>query len=107
MKLTEEIQADLYSGELDDLFQPVEWGYHILKAMVETAATIEGMDDLGGTVLRGERQFKFRRRDLVEIDEDFEMIGDVIHFAGRVYDVMEIEDRPDHPIVIVRGDLRA
>ena len=106
MSLSAEILADLESGELDDLFEPVRWNLSPTTAMVEPAVTIDGMDSFGGPVLRGERQFKFRRRDLEAIKVDFRALGAVVTYGAEIYDVREIENRPGHPMVVVRGELR-
>ena len=105
MSLRDEIARDIASGELEDLFQDCTWNGKPIRAMVETSATVEGMDGLGGPMLTGTRQFKFRRQDLLELRGNLKMLRDVIRFAGRKYDVTEIEDRPGHPIVIVTAEL--
>lgn len=106
MSLREEIAADIASGDLADLFQDCTLNGKAAKAMVSTTATIEGMDAMGGTMLSGERQFKFERQPLLEIKSTLKMLNDVITFAGRTYDVTEIDDRPGHPIVIINAVLR-
>ena len=107
MSLLDEIEADLHGGELDDLFEAVKWNGVPTVAMVEPAATIDGFDAMGGSVLRGEREFKFRRRDLEAIKVNFKAINANITYGAEVYDVRQIDNRPGHPMVAVRGELRA
>lgn len=104
--LREEIEADLVSGELEDLFEDVKWGRTALRAMVEIAGVAESFDDLGGPQLESVQEFKFRRKDILEIDPDLATYGEAITYAGRVYDVTTVEDRPDHPLLVVRATLR-
>lgn len=106
MTLRDEIKVDIYSGELDDLFDAVEWNGKAVVAMVEASSTVEGMDSLGGPMLSGEKQFKFRRDDLRKVTRNLGMIGDLIEYAGKTYDVTEIDDRPDHPLIVVTATLR-
>ena len=106
MSLRSEMAEDIASGEMSDLFQDCTLNGRSIKAMVSTTATVEGMDAFGGTLLSGERQFKFERQPLLEIKSTLKMLNDVIVFAGRTYDVSEIDDRPGHPIVVINATLR-
>lgn len=106
MTLKDEIETDIFSGELDDLFSDVTWNGKPIKAMAEPAATIEGMDQFGGPMLVGERQFKFRRRDLLALKATHFGAGNVICYGSEVYDVREVENRGEHPIVVVKAELR-
>ena len=107
MTLAEEIAADMESDEIvADLFSDCKWNGHPVKAMIEPTAIVEGMDSLGGPMLTGERQFKFRRSDLRKISANLGMIGDVITYSGKSYDVTELDERPNHPVIIVKTELR-
>lgn len=108
MTLNEEIEKDFFSGELDDLFEPVKWGDAQVVAMVSTEGIEEVFDELGGATLSGSiKSFTFRRKDLMAIQPDLSMFGNVITYAARKYDVNTVDERDSHPAVMVRATLRA
>ena len=107
MSLIDEIRADIHSGDLDDLFRSVTYNGQAVVAMVETASTVDSFDAMGGPMLVGERDFKFRRADLEAIRVNFQSIGAVIVYGPETYNVRQIDTRPGHPIVTMRAELRA
>ena len=108
MTLNEEIEADFFSGELDDLFEQVMWGDKPVQAMVNIVGVEEGFDEMGGATLGGVvREFLLRRTELMSIKSDLSMFGDTITYGDHDYDVNEIYERPNHPAITVRATLRA
>lgn len=104
--LRDEIEADLAGGELEDLFEDVTWGGHLLRAMVEIVPVVEDAGDMGGPILEAAPEFKFRRRDVLSVDLTGKTYGQPITYAGRTYDVDSVDDRPAHPMLVVRATLR-
>lgn len=104
--LNEEIEGDLFSGELDDLFEDVSWGDYPVKAMVSVVGVEESLDEFGGATLSAVKEFKFRRKELVALHTDLSMFSDEIEYNGRTYDVNEVHERPGHPVIAVRATLR-
>ena len=108
MSLNAEIEADFFSGELDDLFETVSWGTASVQAMVEVVGIESQFDELGGSTYGSAvRSFTFRRTELLAVKSDLSMFGDVITYDSRKYDVNEVDERAGHPAVQVRATLRA
>lgn len=108
MSLASEIAADIASGtDFNDLFEAVTWGATSFSAMVEDNGVEESFDQFGGSTLKGQKVFKFRRADLVAESDDLTMLGDKITYATRIYDVQKVNERPSWPIVTVNATLRS
>ena len=106
--LKDTIAADLASGDLDDLFETVDWGGTETKAMVESVPIEEQFDAMGGPILSSQRIFKFSRQTLLEIDADYAdtTLGTKITYSGRSWDIDEVTERPEWPMVVVRAQMR-
>lgn len=105
MSLRDEIAEDISSDDFeDDFFSEVELNGTTISAMVGIEMVDESLE-MGGTVRESEREFKFRRHDLLSLGITAGLDSAII-YEGECYDVISADARPEWPLVAVRAVLR-